>query len=79
MISFSEILVVFVVAMVALGPKQWPRLIFHVGQSVLKLSKLRARWTEQWAQFLAEQRFIENQRQATQAAKKYQKQEHKHE
>ncbi|MCX7115452.1 MAG: preprotein translocase subunit TatB [Gammaproteobacteria bacterium] len=79
MISFSEVLVVFVVALVALGPKQWPRLIYHMGQLALKLSKRREQLTVFWTQFLAEQRLIDNQRQATRAAKNYQQQEQKHE
>jgi sec-independent protein translocase protein TatB len=67
-----ELLVIFIVAVVAFGPNKLPMLATHLGLLVQKINWLKNQISSFWQQQVNQYQLQENQRKAKEADKHYQ-------
>lgn len=68
----SELLLIFLVAIVVFGPNKLPMLASHLGKLVRSFTQLKQQATDFWQNQLNEQQLLENQRKAEKADAVYQ-------
>lgn len=66
-----ELLVIFIVALIAFGPKKLPMLATHLGLLMRQLQQWKSQAQAFWQQQLSEYQLQENQRKAEEADKQY--------
>lgn len=66
-----ELLVIFIVALIAFGPKKLPMLATHLGLLMSQLQQWKTQAQAFWQQQLNEYQLLENQRKAEEADKHY--------
>lgn len=66
-----ELLLIFIVALIAFGPKKLPMLAHHLGILLRHAAHYKQHITAFWQQQLREQQLQENIKKATQAEQKY--------
>lgn len=66
-----ELLLIFIVALIAFGPKKLPMLATHLGIMMRKLHQLKVQAARFWQQQVNEYQLQENQRKADEADKQY--------
>jgi sec-independent protein translocase protein TatB len=69
--SSGELLVTFIVALIAFGPSKLPMLATHLGLLMRKMNQLKEQAAQFWQQQLNEHQLQENQKRAEQADKEY--------
>jgi sec-independent protein translocase protein TatB len=69
--STSELLLIFIVALIVFGPSKLPMLATHLGLLMRKMNQLREQMTSFWQQQLNEAQLQENQRKAKEADEHY--------
>lgn len=67
----GELLVIFIVALLVLGPKRLPMFAVHLSLLIRKITELKAQSVVFWQQQLKEYQLQENKHQAERADKKY--------
>lgn len=67
----SELLLIFVVALLVFSPKKLPMLASHLGSLIRQFNKLKSHTSLLWEQQLNELRLEENESKATEADKHY--------
>lgn len=71
--SLGELLLIFIVAIIAFGPSKLPMLATHLGMLVRKMNQLKEHISSFWQQQMNEIQLHENKRKAEEVDQQYEK------
>lgn len=69
--SLSELIIIFIVAIIVFGPNKLPMLARHLGLLMAKLNQLKMQWAAFWDSQLNEAQLLDNERKAQKADEAY--------
>lgn len=73
--SLGELLLIFIVAIIAFGPSKLPMLATHLGMLMRKMNQLKEHASSFWQQQMNEIQLHENKRKAEEVDQQYEKRE----